>query len=531
MRMSVITTSGFSRSTASKSSSKLSHAADDLDVVRRVEESHHCFTHEVVVLGDHDPNRHDPYATRSCACDESSLPGCSRSSRFAVLAVAGAGVAAAQVPDVERIERYDAELTIERDGALLVRERIVYDFGPYERHGIFRVVPVRVDYPPVANHDRVFAPAGNVEHALGPFEGMTVGVAIPKGAVPEPEPVLEERFTLSSAFRATKATVGLAAGMLVLLLGLVIALVWSIGRDRRYRGSPVDAAFGAAAASPGAGGEDERVPLVERVETPVEFVPPEGLRPGQVGTLVDFAANPLDVTATIVDLAVRGYLVIEEIDEAGWFRSEDWKLTRTKESGDGLLQYERVLLAGLFRDGDEVTLSDLHDEFASRMQEIRDALERDAVARGWFAGKPGARRRRYAAAGLVLAAAGVGVTIALAKWTHAGLLGLPVVLGGSRCSSRRGGFRPVWPRGTRCSVASRVSAGSSRSPRRSAPGSRSARTSSRSTSRTRSCSVRRRSGRAPSPDSTASPPTRRAGMCPRGRSTTRASAGRSAGSP
>ena len=85
------------------------------------------------------------------------------------------------------------------------------------------------------------------------------------------------------------------------------------GRDRRYKGSAVDVAFGSDAPD----APEERVPLVGEHETPVEFVPPDGLRPGQVGTLVDFKANPLDVTATIVDLAVRGYLMIEELSEAG----------------------------------------------------------------------------------------------------------------------------------------------------------------------------------------------------------------------
>ena len=55
-------------------------------------------------------------------------------------------------------------------------------------------------------------------------------------------------------------------------------------------------------------GEDQAVPLLEGGRSaPVEFAPPEGMRPGQVGTLVDEQANTLDVSATIVDLAVRGY--------------------------------------------------------------------------------------------------------------------------------------------------------------------------------------------------------------------------------
>ena len=48
---------------------------------------------------------------------------------------------------------------------------------------------------------------------------------------------------------------------------------------------------------------------------PVEFVPPDGVLPGQVGTLVDEHANLVDVTATIVDLAVRGWLTITDLDE------------------------------------------------------------------------------------------------------------------------------------------------------------------------------------------------------------------------
>ena len=36
----------------------------------------------------------------------------------------------------------------------------------------------------------------------------------------------------------------------------------------------------------------------------MEAMPPEDLRPGQAGTLLDGVANPRDVTATIADLAV-----------------------------------------------------------------------------------------------------------------------------------------------------------------------------------------------------------------------------------
>src|SRR5205807_10542470 len=125
-----------------------------------------------------------------------------------------------------------------------------------------------------AGSDAVFAVS-----QLTPYEGMTFTVALPKGAVvPAPKPILEERFNFASAFRVTPATGGLAGAMLAVLVGIVIFLVWKFGRDRRYPGSGVDAAYGRADRKNGSGAEVS-APLRE-AETPVEFEPPDKLRPG-----------------------------------------------------------------------------------------------------------------------------------------------------------------------------------------------------------------------------------------------------------
>src|SRR5262249_51214073 len=44
----------------------------------------------------------------------------------------------------------------------------------------------------------------------------------------------------------------------------------------------------------------------------VQYEPPAGLSPGEAGALVDDQAGIRDITATLVDLAVRGFIVIEE---------------------------------------------------------------------------------------------------------------------------------------------------------------------------------------------------------------------------
>jgi len=46
--------------------------------------------------------------------------------------------------------------------------------------------------------------------------------------------------------------------------------------------------------------------------SPPQYEPPNQLTPGEVGTLVDDSADMRDITASIVDLAVRGYITIEE---------------------------------------------------------------------------------------------------------------------------------------------------------------------------------------------------------------------------
>jgi hypothetical protein len=52
------------------------------------------------------------------------------------------GRATAQA-SAERITSYHAGIVIQRDGSILVTERIVYNFGSDQRHGIIRAIPVR----------------------------------------------------------------------------------------------------------------------------------------------------------------------------------------------------------------------------------------------------------------------------------------------------------------------------------------------------------------------------------------------------
>src|SRR5205823_2320139 len=159
--------------------------------------------------------------------------------------------------------------------------------------------------------------------ALGPGEQLTIVTALTKGAVTVPPPELVARPRgFVDYFSTSPLALGLAAAALAGGVFAVWWIWWTRGRDR-------GPARGAIVA---------------------EYEPPAKLRPAQLGVIVDESADARDLVATIVDLAVRGYLTITEHPKQGLFGHADWTLDRRKP-GEDLLPYERRLFDGLFADG------------------------------------------------------------------------------------------------------------------------------------------------------------------------------------
>src|SRR5271166_757846 len=110
------------------------------------------------------------------------------------------------------------------------------------------------------------------------------------------------------------------------------------------------------------------------------YEPPKGMTPAEVGTLVDDVVHPRDITSTLVDLAVKGYLKIEEKESKTLlFSHRDYIFHSLKEPSDwaSLEPHERVMLNHMFAQGaigslftemrlsdiSEVHLSDLKNQF------------------------------------------------------------------------------------------------------------------------------------------------------------------------
>ena len=113
---------------------------------------------------------------------------------------------------------------------------------------------------------------------LQPQEGVTVAAAMPAGTVAAQPPVLDETFSPARAFRAD-ATSLTATGAVLALGGALVAVL------RRRRSGGTDTVRGSVRWEP---------------------TPPDDAPPGVLGALVHGGATPVDVVATLLDLAQRG---------------------------------------------------------------------------------------------------------------------------------------------------------------------------------------------------------------------------------
>ncbi|WP_020576503.1 DUF2207 domain-containing protein [Actinopolymorpha alba] len=247
------------------------------------------------------------------------------------------------------------------------------------------------------------------QRGLSDGGSVTIVAGFPPGQV-APSTVVAYRKSFRRAFLTEPTQLGVTAVVLALGAAGLYLLHRRRGRDPIETGRVVPASF--FRREPGG---------------TTTFSPPQDLRPGEVGTLIDERVDPVDVTSTILDLAVRGHLRITELPKPNEFARSDWTLTRAATTPDELKRYEQRLLDGIFVDGAaEVKVSELGGRVRTQLGAIQDALYDEVVANGWFAERPDRSRSTWTAAGIGVLVAGVLLTVGLAFFTTWGLLGLAV---------------------------------------------------------------------------------------------------------
>ena len=286
---------------------------------------------------------------------------------------------------------------------------------------------------PCANSASGAAASYSTTRTLAESQAVSIVAGWQRGIVAVPPPVFSKTKTFGDFFTFDAIEFGGMAVVALLSLAVLLQIWWRHGRDRRYK------SLYYLTNDPAEGTK----PLFAHTDVVVEYTPPDDLRPAEMGVILDERADTLDVTATIVDLAVRDYLHITEIPKKGLLGQTDWKLTKKAGDEAALQPYELKLLDGLFKDGDEVQMSDLKNTFVSRLQAVKAALYSDAMKRKWFSQEPEKARNGALALGVAVAVVGVVVAGLIGYFFGRALIGVPIAVAGlllvllSRAMARR----------------------------------------------------------------------------------------------
>jgi len=208
--------------------------------------------------------------------------------------------------------------------------------------------------------------------------GLTIDIYIPQGIVKAPSAITKLGWFLGS---------NPILFLPLLTLAVMASLWYSVGRDP----------------DPG-------------ISVAPQYEPPKGMSPAEAGTMLDDSIHPRDITSTIVDLAVRGYIKIEEkVDTFLVFHHKDYVFHLLKDQtlwGPDLAPHERVMLANIFAGGGtEERLSSLKNRFYTAIPVIRQDIMAELKNKGVYTLDPESANGYSIAAGVTIAILAVALQV------------------------------------------------------------------------------------------------------------------------
>jgi uncharacterized membrane protein YgcG len=175
---------------------------------------------------------------------------------------------------------------------------------------------------------------------LYPGQGLTVVVAWPKGVVQAPTGLDKTGYWLRDNLSSAIGILGL-----VLILGYYLVIWFRVGRD------PAKGTI---------------IPL---------FAPPKDFSPAGVRFLNNQGFDNKVMAAAVVDMAVKGYLTIEEGEEGSLFTSRTYTLRKKRDSYDNLSPEEMRAAASLFAGRSAIELkSENHSAIKSALDAVKESL-------------------------------------------------------------------------------------------------------------------------------------------------------------
>lgn len=198
---------------------------------------------------------------------------------------------------------------------------------------------------------------------MSPSEGMTIVAGWPKGITAAPT-------IFQKILDITKDNWTLFVPIIIFVL--MFRLWLKKGRDPKGRGTII-----------------------------AQYEPPDKLAPAEIGTLIDGSADNKDVSATIIDLAVKRFLKIKRTEEKGFLgKNVEYTFIQLKDE-EPEKDFEKTVIRGLFSGGSKETkLSDLKNKFYKDLNTAKDQLYKGITEKGYYVSNPNTTRGLWIALGI-----------------------------------------------------------------------------------------------------------------------------------
>lgn len=194
------------------------------------------------------------------------------------------------------------------------------------------------------------------------YEGLTIGVKLPPNTISKPS-----KFQEAIWFLMDNKLIPLP----IVTFLIMLALWLKYGRDEK---------------------------TIKNTIVP-HYTPPKGLLPSESGTIIDETVNPADITATIIDHAIKGEIKITDLG------NEDFELELIKPY-EITKDFESKILKGVFdynKKGEKKKISELRNKFYTHLYGIHTALNQELIQNGYFKKSPQSIRATYYSLGGAIA--------------------------------------------------------------------------------------------------------------------------------
>lgn len=202
-------------------------------------------------------------------------------------------------------------------------------------------------------------------------EGLTLVVGFPRGIVSVLEPKPYITFWDTPLGRLTMSVLVIFF-VLFVICWYIVYPVWLIVKWYQYGRDP-----------------KPRMGVTSAWFSPPKTNDKRSLTPAETGTLVDEHVDMRDISATIVDLARRGYIRIIEN------KKKDFTLELTKETEDNppLQEFEKKLIGSLFKEESFLKLKGA--DLVKEIEEVKKIIYEAVIKEGFFPENPQKIRTFY----------------------------------------------------------------------------------------------------------------------------------------